>query len=491
MSKETNKENEINNISEKSIKKSQKKVAKILLSTALVLIAIAIIYVGFAYYYESVIFPRTKINGIDCSELSVEQAERMIKEKVEDYALELTFRDDSENVIDGKEIDYEYVSKGDVQKILDEQNPWEWIVYIFKNKEYHFEESIQYDAAKLLNKFYNLNNINGDTQISPENACVVYKENSFVIVPENEGNKIKKDELYSAVRDAISNSETSMNVEELSVYEEPEVRQDSPMLKQECDQLNELASVSITYELPDGEKVLDGNEVRKWLVLDEEGNYTVDDKELKASVTTYVSDLAKEVNTAGTAREFHSTKRGTLEVSGGSYGYKINQKAEVQQILDEIAAHEIVTREPNYTSIEVTDEANGLGDTYVEIDLSAQHLWYYIDGKLYVESDLVSGTYTVPSRKTPAGVYLLSYKQKNAVLRGALKEDGTYEYESPVNFWMPFNRGIGMHDANWRGSFGGSIFKYSGSHGCINLPYEKAKAIYGKIDKETPIILYY
>lgn len=137
------------------------------------LIVIAIIYVGFAYYYESVIFPRTKINGIDCSELSVEQAERMIKEKVEDYALELTFRDDSENVIDGKEIDYEYVSKGDVQKILDEQNPWEWIVYIFKNKEYHFEESIQYDAAKLLNKFYNLNNINGDTQISPENACVV------------------------------------------------------------------------------------------------------------------------------------------------------------------------------------------------------------------------------------------------------------------------------------------------------------------------------
>lgn len=320
---------------------------------------------------------------------------------------------------------------------------------------------------------------------------VLYKENSFVIVPENEGNKIKKDELYSAVRDAISNSETSMNVEELSVYEEPEVRQDSPMLKQECDQLNELASVSITYELPDGEKVLDGNEVRKWLVLDEEGNYTVDDKELKASVTTYVSDLAKEVNTAGTAREFHSTKRGTLEVSGGSYGYKINQKAEVQQILDEITAHEIVTREPNYTSIEVTDEANGLGDTYVEIDLSAQHLWYYIDGKLYVESDLVSGTYTVPSRKTPAGVYLLSYKQKNAVLRGALKEDGTYEYESPVNFWMPFNRGIGMHDANWRGSFGGSIFKYSGSHGCINLSYEKAKAIYGKIDKETPIILYY
>lgn len=458
---------------------------------ALVIIAAAIVYTCFAYYYMDKIFPKTEINGISCGELTVEQAEANIKEKVEDYTLQLTFRDGSSAEIKGQDIDYQYVSKGNIQQIQQTQNPWKWICYVFNDKEYEFEEAIQFDRSKLLHIFYNLDNVSGKSQISPTDACVSYVDDAFVIVPDEEGNKIKKTELYQLVAEAISASQTELNVAEFPVYEEPTVRQDSDVLAAECEQLNELAAVSITYELPDGERVLDGNEVRKWLNQDEEGCYTITEKELKSAVTSYVAELAGKVNTVGVEREFQSTKRGTLQISGGSYGYKIDQKTEVNQILDEIAGHEIVTREPNYSSVEVTNEANGLGDTYVEMDLSAQHLWYYIDGKLYMESDLVSGTSTVPSRKTPGGIYLLSYKQKNAVLRGPLREDGTYSYESPVTFWMPFNRGIGMHDASWRGTFGGNIYMYSGSHGCINLPYDSAKAIYEKIDKETPIIVYY
>lgn len=473
-------------------KKSKKKKIGIWCGTVvLALIAAAIVYTCFAYYYMDLIFPKTVINGMNCGELTIDQAEAMIREKVEDYTLHLQFRDGSSGEISGGDIDYKYVSTGDIQQIQKTQNPWKWICYIFETKEYQFEEAIQYDKSKLLHEFYNLDNIHGETQISPTDACVSYVEDQFVIIPDDDGNKIKKTELYQLVAEAVSLSQTELDVSELPVYEEPAIRQDSPILAAECEQLNELAAVSITYELPVGEAVLDGNEVRKWLNQDEEGNYTITEKELKSAVTSYVSELAKKVNTVGIERNFQSTKRGVIQVSGGSYGYKIDQKTEVNQILEELASHEVVSREPNYSSTEVTKEAEGLGDTYVEMDLSAQHLWYYIDGKLYMESDLVSGTYADSSRRTPAGVYLLSYKQKNAVLRGPLQEDGSYSYESPVKFWMPFNRGIGMHDASWRGSFGGSIYKYSGSHGCINLPYDSAKAIYEKIDKETPIILYY
>ena len=175
----------------------------------------------------------------------------------------------------------------------------------------------------------------------------------------------------------------------------------------------------------------------------------------------------------------------------GQQCLKENRAEEAAKIAEEIANKAVVTREPCYSSREVTTENNGFGDTYIEIDLSNQHLWYYIDGELYVQSDIVSGTYYTASRRTPAGIFLLTYKQRDKVLRGQQKEDGTYEYESPVSFWMPFNGGIGLHDATWRGSFGGSIYKYSGSHGCINMPYNSVKELFSKVSKGTPIIAYY
>ena len=85
---------------------------------------------------------------------------------------------------------------------------------------------------------------------------------------------------------------------------------------------------------------------------------------------------------------------------------------------------------------------------------------------------------------TPSGIYILKYKQRDTILRGA-------DYASPVTFWMPFNGGIGIHDASWRSTFGGDIYKTNGSHGCINCPYYLAKDIFNNISLGTPIICYY
>ena len=85
---------------------------------------------------------------------------------------------------------------------------------------------------------------------------------------------------------------------------------------------------------------------------------------------------------------------------------------------------------------------------------------------------------------TPSGAYPLTYKQRNATLRGA-------DYATPVSYWMPFNGNIGMHDATWRGSFGGSIYRTNGSHGCINLPKAAAKTIFENIEKGMPVLCYH
>ena len=56
---------------------------------------------------------------------------------------------------------------------------------------------------------------------------------------------------------------------------------------------------------------------------------------------------------------------------------------------------------------------------------------------------------------------------------------------------MPFNGGIGIHDATWRSSFGGNIYVAGGSHGCVNAPYSLANTIFNNIDSGTPVVCYY
>ena len=121
-----------------------------------------------------------------------------------------------------------------------------------------------------------------------------------------------------------------------------------------------------------------------------------------------------------------------------------------------------------------------IGNTYVEVNLTAQHLYFYKDGQLMLESDIVSGK----NDGTPTGTYSFTYKERYATLNGE-------NYSSPVSFWMPFSGNVGLHDATWRTQFGGSLYKSGGSHGCVNLPIRVAKTIYENIDAESAAVIVY
>ena len=112
-----------------------------------------------------------------------------------------------------------------------------------------------------------------------------------------------------------------------------------------------------------------------------------------------------------------------------------------------------------------------------------------------MSTPIVSGRMT-EDRYTPAGVFYVYYKQRDRVLRGDVvgtDSDGEpiYQYASHVSYWMPFNGGIGMHDADWRGAFGGEIYLTDGSHGCINMPVDEAPKMYEWITSDIPIVVYY
>lgn len=161
------------------------------------------------------------------------------------------------------------------------------------------------------------------------------------------------------------------------------------------------------------------------------------------------------------------------------------------QLTQEIQSGAQTTREPVYSMRANSYGVNDLGNTYIEVDLTEQYMWYYQDGNVIFESDIVSGLASDPERKTPPGIFTLYYKKSPDVLRGTKKADGTYSYEQPVTYWMPFNGGIGFHDADWQPYFGGDRYLTGGSHGCINMPPDKAGELYNIIQYNVPIVCFY
>ncbi len=240
----------------------------------------------------------------------------------------------------------------------------------------------------------------------------------------------------------------------------------------------DLAGVTITYQFGDQSEVLDNDRILSWLKEQEDGSVAIDEQQAKA----FVKELAEKYDTPYTHRPFHTTAGRDIQITQGDYGWRIDQEAETKHLLELLAAKQSAVCEPIYAQTAAVHAQNDWGTTYVEVSLTDQYLWLYKDGKCILESYFVSGN---PNRghATPKGIYGLTYKTRDAMLSGQ-------GYDSKVKYWMPFNRNVGLHDAPWRKTFGGQIYKSNGSHGCINLPPANAAKIYENVDKNTPVIVY-
>ncbi|MCR4751357.1 MAG: L,D-transpeptidase [Eubacterium sp.] len=251
---------------------------------------------------------------------------------------------------------------------------------------------------------------------------------------------------------------------------------------------------SIIYTLPTGDVTLDRDVLITWLIDNGDGTYTRDEDTWYTKARQYVAKMAETVNTRNKDRIFHTTGLGEIILNTGSYyGWEIDEEAETNKLLSELDAGTVMTREPIYISKEVAkkDNNNGIGKDYCEVDLSRQHLWIYRGGQPVFETDVVSGMMD-EAHYTPPGVYLLLRKETNAVLKGERLPNGTYTYEAPVSYWMPFTtQGHGLHDANWKWAFGGEEYIWNGSHGCINLPVDAAGSIFNLMTTEMPLVIYY
>jgi len=460
------------NIKRKKLSKSQFRENVIILITLIMLI-----YLLISVYFINHYFFNTVINGVDVSLKAHDDVDDIIKSFIKDYKLQLIERNGEIEKIIAQDIRMKYNESTNLHIIYRLQNSFKWGISLFKDQKHYVDNLFIYNKDKLESRIDKLNCLNKET-IEPQNVSFKYSKGSYEVIGEVYGNKINKDKLIEVIEMSILQGKTKIDLNENLCYENPKYTLSSDKTFETKNLLNKYISTKIIYLFESENEILDASIINQWLSVDENLEIEIN----KRSVYKYVQKLSKKYDTVGVARKIKTSTSKIVEVKGGFYGWKINQIAETEALLENIKRGKVVRKEPKYIQKALYRGADDIGNTYVEINITRQYLWFYKGGKLITQGPIVTGN---PNKgySTKVGVYMLNYKEKGSTLRG-------HNYEAKVTYWMPFNGDIGIHDASWRYSFGGDIYKRNGSHGCINTPLYLAKKIFRNIEDGTPIICY-
>ena len=437
---------------------------------------------------DTVFVPGTSVNGLGIADLTVDEAaERIGSFYTKDYTLTIKERGGKQETITGEQIGFSVkLPDGFLQEKLNQQNAGGRVFGPDVDNKYKTDMVSSFQSERLEQSIQALDCITGNGATAAADARISdYAEGeAFTVIPEIRGNQVDPEKAAEAIRAAVHTGAMEVDLEALGCYIEPRIYSGDETLKALCDTMNQCREMEITYASGEESQVLPAVEICSWITGASEGQIQVDREKAGA----WIGNLAAQYDTAGKTRQF-STVSGRIAEVTGPYGWKIDQAAETDALIAMIRSGQSQTREPQYASTAAVRGEQDWGSTYAEVDLTGQHVYLVKDGAVIWDAPCVTGNIS-KKYDTPPGIFPLTYKQKDKVLRGAKRADGTYEYESPVSFWMPFNGGIGFHDANWRSSFGGEIYKTGGSHGCINLPPDRVPAFYEQVYKGMPVICY-
>lgn len=453
-----------------------------------ILVVLLVAYGVVAFYYHSHFLYQTSVNDTDCSNLTAVEVAAIMDSQSQQYSLQIFGRDENGvqeeiGTVTAPEIGMNWVdTQGAAQELLNIQNEFLWIEMLWSTQNYDMVQGVAYDADKLQEQLAQMPALQKKNMIQPEDAYISEyseKTKSYEIVPETLGSTLDMNQVEDVISAAIMAGDTSVDLEEQGCYETAKLTAEDTALVKACDTMNKWVSAQITYDWNGNKVVVDGDAIHEWIQADDK-DPQLDEK----AIAEFVSEQAKEYDTYGKKRKFTTVQGIELNLPSGAYGWKTDREEEIKALIKAIQNGETVDKEPVYISKGAQKGSNDIGNSYVEIDLTNQHLYLFKDGDIVLETDFVSGNMSKADCVTPPGVFGLTYKTRNAILRGA-------NYETPVNYWMPFNGNIGMHDATWRRAFGGTIYLTSGSHGCINLPLHMAASIYEYVSTGFPVVCYY
>lgn len=450
----------------------------------LCLIAVGILGFGLwrysvSYAYNKAHFPeKTVINGVDCSGMDVSAACDALSGNWDTHTFTVAGKDG--NVLGRIKLSgTKYDIRDDVADIMHKTM---FRKSSGKKAEYTVTMRVSDDAA-IKRQVSALRFLDNDYTVKTSNAHVDLSDTDFDIVKEVYGNNVSRDRFRKAVLKDISHGKFALVYDESDYYELPTVKSDDDSLKTTQEFCKKYLVQKVKYKMHGTDVTLTPQQLS--LVCKEGEGGRPEYSRDGAKKLAY--QLAYKYDTVYATRQFKSASGETVTVSGMGYGYKIDQSKEADALYSIIKSGKDTTRTPVYSSEPMFKGKDELTKNFVEVDIGSQTLYLVQNHKKVLSTGVVTGKVT-DGHATPQGVFKLQGKQRNATLRGR-NADGS-DYESKVSYWMPFNGGIGLHDAPWRGSFGGSIYYRGGSHGCVNMPPWAAARVYNVIEVGWPVVVH-
>ncbi|WP_165044663.1 L,D-transpeptidase family protein [Adlercreutzia sp. ZJ138] len=469
-------------------KRSAAKVVAITLAVVIALVAVA--YSGAALYFSSHFMPDTTLGRFDMSLMSSKQAENFIAEQVADYELTVTGENFSATYT-SSDIGLALNESEVVSTALRMTNPWAWPLELRRAHDVSEALVMTHDKTQLNDKVtVAVEEYNAEAE-PPVNAALAYDEalDRFVISSEQVGTALDPEAVLSAIDQAILTFDSTLELTDNELLQ-PTVFSDDEALAAAEGAANAMVATSFDVTAG-GELVFESNPdtVATWIKLDENLQVSFDDEALAA----WAGEISSGFNTIGSTRTYIRPDGKQCTVTGGIYGWDVDAGSLVEQVKAVITSGQggTIDLPCKQTADKFAPQGEqDWGDRYVDVDLAEQHVRFFDGGNLIWESDCVSGA---PDGKndTPTGVYVLNAKESPSVLIGY--ENGKKTYESKVQYWMPWvGNLVGFHDADWQAAFGGTRYADGfGSHGCINLPVDKAANLYGLIQPGDTVVCHW
>lgn len=429
-------------------------------------------------------FPGTMINNTDCSFLTINQSkekiENNIKQNIIFRVVQSQDQQHKEYFMSSEQIesiDLTLVDTEQLQTIMKQQRERKCAYSYFLSDAFEIQEN------KVKEYLYSIPELNGESMLFPKNAHLIQNEMGLLeIIPETLGNYIEFEEAFKYAIKCLKKGNGTIDFSSIT-QTLPTINSRDTDLIQEMETVNSILLTTIHFKLGDESIVtLDSRVMREWVYKNEEGKYAID---IDGNIPVFIKNLEEKAKQKNSSMVFRASDIGNIVIPiERSLRLSLNKEEELAQIKQDLGTKQTYVRTPTYQKESIENKMN----TYIELDITRQTVWMYVNGECILKSDCVTGN-VAGGHSTPTGIFFLSYKTKDAVLRG-YNNDGS-RYASPVKYWMPFNGGIGFHDASWRkGIFGGEIYKTGGSHGCVNMPLESAKILYENINKTIPIVVY-
>lgn len=441
----------------------------------LLLILIISIYIGGLFLFTNRYMPRTYINGRDFGLVKKSELKKTYEDLSRNFELEIISKDKNLNdKIAAK--DFGYVDSIGSESI--DQTAFYWPVASLVPKHYKVDRDLKFDAEALDEKINKLKPVMGQKDHS-QDAKVIFEDGEFKIQDEIHGNFIKMDEFKNSILGHFGDLKGELDLAGENLYQEPKITKDSEYIKNQLASYKDVYKKKIIFDFDDRKEEVTGQGIIAIYSKADDGTLALDEEKLKH----FVERLAAKYDTYRTSRIFNSTGLGLMKVDGGIYGWLTDRKATREKIKEALAKEEPVTIKPSYRQDAVSRKVDDVGKTYIEVDLARQKLWYYKDGVLQLETNVVTGNPT-KGNGTPTGTDRIWSRERDRYLTGET-------YRSKVSYWAPINwSGVGLHDASWRTNFGGNIYKSGGSHGCVNIPVPVMKNLFPQTFTGMPVIVY-